>query len=284
VSTSDESATPTPTPDEPATPTTSGSTCKTGSSSFSHGYANSIAVLGHSGATGENSDPSRPGIEVRKNSWATGTNPVVDSVYLRTLAKNPKVKGCNFNLAQSSATVEQIKVQAQDAIAMKPKPALFLIQTLDADIVCPAKPSDYAGFRKAFISVLRVLATGAPKSKIFVVSQFGSPGTQATTFTRGERQSIGATGPCDGIDLDGHIVPKKIARLDAVIHGYEAQLEAGCALFSQCRYDPGAFGSIIDKREYVSDDLNHFSIKGHAKAAAVAWGAMQRTGLVPGSG
>jgi hypothetical protein len=70
----------------------------------------------------------------------------------------------------------------------------------------------------------------------------------------------------------------------ATAHGYEARLEAACKRFSQCRYDGGAFGRIVNKREYVSSDLNHWSVKGHAKAAAVAWSAMKRAGLVPRSG
>ena len=78
-------------------------------------------------------------------------------------------------------------------------------------------------------------------------------------------------------------MPKKVARLDKVIHGYETQLQAGCTRFGRCRYDDGAFGRIVDKRAYISSDLNHFSIKGHAKAAAVAWAAMNRAGLVPWS-
>jgi hypothetical protein len=49
----------------------------------------------------------------------------------------------------------------------------------------------------------------------------------------------------------------------------------------QCTYDGGAFGRIGDRPEYVSSDLNHFSIKGHAKAAAVAWAAMRRTHVLP---
>jgi hypothetical protein len=38
----------------------------------------------------------------------------------------------------------------------------------------------------------------------------------------------------------------------------------------------GAFGRIVEERSYFSSDLNHLSIKGHAKAAAVAWAALQR--------
>ena len=35
------------------------------------GYPDAIAVLGHSGATGYDSDPKRSGVVVRENSWAT---------------------------------------------------------------------------------------------------------------------------------------------------------------------------------------------------------------------
>ena len=138
------------------------------------GYPSSIAVLGHSGATGENSDPTQPGVEVRANSWATGTNPAVNSVYLRILAKNPAIKGHNVNLARGSATVHVLVRQAQRAVALEPKPDLILIQIMDADMVCPAKASDYAAFRSTFVSALKLLAQGAPESSIFVVSQFGS--------------------------------------------------------------------------------------------------------------
>ncbi len=69
-----------------------------------------------------------------------------------------------------------------------------------------------------------------------------------------------------------------------IIHGYEAQLETGCKLVAQCRYDGGAFGRIVDKRAYWNSGVDHLSIKGHAKAAAVAWAAMKRAGLVPRTG
>jgi hypothetical protein len=248
------------------------------------GYPSSIVVLAHSGATGENSDPSRPGVEVRANSWATGTNPAVNSVYLRILAKNPAIKGHNVNLAHGSATVHDLVRQAQRAVALEPKPELILIQIMDADMVCPAKVSDYAAFRSTFISPLKVLAQGAPESSFFVVSQFGSPTTEGKTLSPAERKRFGGTGPCAFLDPAGRLVPKELARLEGIAHGYEAQLEAAGRRFSQCRYDGGAFGRIVNKREYVSSDLNHWSVKGHAKAASVAWPAMKRARLVPRSG
>ena len=76
-------------------------------------------------------------------------------------------------------------------------------------------------------------------------------------------------------------MPKEAARLDTIIHGYEAQLAAGCKRVPRCTYDQGAFGRQVDKNEYISEDLNHFSVQGAAAAAAVAWAAMKQRGVIP---
>ena len=252
------------------------------------GYPSSMVVLGHSNATGEDSDPAQPHAVIRANSWATGTNPAVNSVYRRILAKNPAIKGHNFNLAQPSATVDALLLQARQAVTLKPEPGLFLVQIMDADIVCPATHGDYATFRSKLITALGVLARGAPHSRIFVVSQWGSPATTWKALLPAQRQQFvagdqggGGTGPCAFIDPRGRLVPKEAARLDTIIHGYEAQLAAGCKRVPRCTYDRGAFGRQVDKNQYISEDLNHFSVKGAAAAAAVAWAAMKQRGVIP---
>jgi hypothetical protein len=245
------------------------------------GYPSSMAVLGHSGATGEGSDPDRPGEEVRANSWATGTNPAVKSLYLRILAKNPSIKGHNINLAEAGATVDQLVFQAEEAVSGKPKPDLFVIQIMDNDIVCPASASDLREFRSTLVSAFEELVKGAPEADIFVISQFGSPGTNAKALPLELRVASGGTGPCDFLDLEGRLVPKKLVRAERAIHGYEAQLEAGCRRFDQCRYDGGAFGRVVDQSRYISSDGNHLSVQGHAKAAAVAWAGITRADIVP---
>jgi hypothetical protein len=248
------------------------------------GLPRSVVVLGHSGATGENSDPSRPGAEVRENSWATGTNPAVNSVYARMLATNPAVKGHNINLAQGGATVRDLVSQAEIVGPLLPKADLVLIQIMDNDIDCPTTAGELATFGSTFRTALETLAKGAPESRWLVVSQFGSPTTGVKTLTLAQRRSLGGTGPCDLLDPAGRVMPGPLAKLEQAIHGYESQLTVGCKRFTQCRYDGGAFGRIVDKAEYMSSDLGHFSIEGHAKAAAVAWTAMRRAGLVPSSG
>jgi hypothetical protein len=88
---------------------TSSSSAATAPDETDSPYPDSIVVLGHSGATGANSD--NRGVDVKANSWATGTNPEVESIYLRVLALNPAVEGNNTNLA----VLDMITTGAPDA-------------------------------------------------------------------------------------------------------------------------------------------------------------------------
>lgn len=65
----------------------------------------SVAVLGHSGATGTQSDPDDPDRNATENSWATGTNPRVRSIYQRLLSTHPHLRGHHYNQAVNGATV-----------------------------------------------------------------------------------------------------------------------------------------------------------------------------------
>lgn len=248
---------------------------------WTRGYPNSIAVLGHSGATGENSDPDQAGVEVRENSWATGTNPEVNSVYLRILERNPAIEGQNVNYAEAGATIDQVAAQADRLLGNDPDTDLILIQVMDNDLTCPLDTTALDDFRARVIAMLQNLDRSAPNSSLFVVSQFGSVPTYARSLTRDERASQGGTGPCDFMTPTGDIARKKVRRLERAIHAYEGALEAACEQAQRCSYDSGAFAGIVDRREYLSDDLNHLSIEGHAKAAAVTWNAMHRAGELP---
>src|SRR3954451_22296719 len=75
-----------------------------------------IGVIGHSGATGANSEGD--GSDVRENSWATGDNDDVDSIYLRLLADHPALKGHNFNTAEDGSDSSLLMEQAEQLLAM----------------------------------------------------------------------------------------------------------------------------------------------------------------------
>jgi hypothetical protein len=248
---------------------------------WTNGYPDSIAVLGHSGATGENSDPRRPGVEVRANSWATGTNPVVDSVYRRILAHNPAIRAHNVNYAQAGADVQALSAQADRLLRRNRRPDLILIQTIDDDVTCPLDRGALSAYRATLTATIAKLGRRAPASHEFVVSQFGNPRTDATILTRKERASQGGTGPCDFMTPTGAVAPKKLIRLERAIHAYESAVKDACATVPQCTYSGASLSHTINKRAYYSNDLNHFSTKGHARAAAAAWAAMLRTHTIP---
>src|SRR5262249_52345047 len=179
-------------------------------------------------------------------------------------------------------------LQARQAVTLTPKPGLFLVQIMDADIVCPATHGAYATFRSKLITALGVLARGAPHSRIFVVSQWGSPTTTWKALRPAQRQQFvagdqggGGVGPCAFIDPRGRLVLKEAGRLDTIIHGYEAQLAASCKRVPRCTYDRGAFGRQVNKNQYISEDLNHFSVNGAAAAAAAARPARKQRGVFP---
>ena len=68
------------------------------------------------------SDPAHPFQEARANSWATGTNPAVRSIYSRLLAANPAIRGRAFNFGSHGATVRDSPSQVRKATLLKTKP------------------------------------------------------------------------------------------------------------------------------------------------------------------
>jgi hypothetical protein len=240
------------------------------------GYPDSIVALGHSGSTGESSDPDQAvGVETRGNSWITGTNPTVDSLYLRLLAVHPQIKDHAVSLSRGGATVSDVLGQADQAVARRPSRPLIVIQVVDNDIACPATTQDYTTFQATFESVLKTLTDGLPTARVFVVSHYGRPANDVRTLTAEQRVQEGGTGPCAFLDPQGRLVPRELDRLDRIILRYDEALRAGCGKFTACQYDDGAFRAAPSRPELTSPiDLNHFSIAGHAEAAAVAWQAM----------
>ena len=143
-------------------------------------YPNSIVVLGHSGATGYNSTAPLPkswGFDQKtavwnRNVWATGDNPKVQSIYLRILARNPAIKGHNFNVAKPYNGVTGLLRQAQRAIRRSRRRNLSCFTASTTTSLAMHRPVALQELRAAFAQVLGVLAKGAPKARILVVSQW----------------------------------------------------------------------------------------------------------------
>ena len=263
--------------DSPTNPTSRTATATKPASAYT-GYPDSVAAIGHSAVTGEGTQPG--GQEVKANSWATGSNPEVNSVYLRLLQAHPAIKGHVVNFGTGSADVESLAGQAEGLIAQNPQPELVLIATLDADIACPATQGDFAAYGQAIGKVLGELSTKMPGSRFFITTQISTPSRDAAVYSRSERASVGGTGPCAFLDPRGNLVPKELTRLEAAIAGFKTELTKACSETDRCSTDQTGQGWTMRRSDY-SDDLNHLNLSGQARWAEYVWGLLQKAKLVP---
>jgi hypothetical protein len=238
-------------------------------------YPNAVVVLGHSGTTGANTDPRIPG-DRRTNSWATGENPAVASIYLRLLALNPAVRGRNTNLGVDGSDVNDLAAQVDQALKLQPLPDLFIVQEVDNDMRCDGSdPDNYAAFAQTLTAQLARIVAKAPRAIILLVSS--PPGTvanygQVVSGLQGPgREANTGTGPCDLFDPAGKAVPAHWRYQDRVIRHYQAQVAAVCKRFSTCRYDGGALYRMKLVAADLAFDEQHLSIAGHRKQAALEW-------------
>jgi hypothetical protein len=177
----------------------------------------------------------------RGNSWATGDNPAVDSIYLRLLALNPALRGHNVNVAVSGSNVDNLATQAGEALDSQPVPDLFLIQTVDNDIQCDGTDAqNYGPFAATLTDVLGKLTAAAPKAKILIVS---SPWATVDNYAKvaaqleGPRGHNRGTGICDLFDPSGKPVPAHWRTLEGITLHYLGELKSVCAKFPACQYD-----------------------------------------------
>ena len=231
-----------------------------------------IIAIGHSGLTGESSDPDRPGEDARQNSWATGTNTEVQSVYTRMIAMRPETQGHASNRAEGGAVSGQLAGQAAAALAEVSNPALAIIQTIDNDIRCDGTDSQHIPELGAAVDkALQVITDESPQTRVVVVGQLGRPATAAAAIAGdpGSKAGVTGTGICDFFDPNGTLVPSKIAALTAIIEGYESEQARVCATYPQCSTDDGAFAAFVDTPGGLV--FGHLTIAGHKQAATLIW-------------
>src|SRR5262245_47311319 len=220
-------------------------------------YPSSMAVLGTATAAGWQTNTAHPFQEAPENSWATGTNPTVNSIYSRLLALNPAVKGRNVNLSGGANALElagheleNFADQVHRALQLKVKPDLVLVQVIDRALKCDGTTElDFAGYGQTFSDSLQTLAQGLPNARIFVISQWGSFASYVNYLKsldpKKERLKNAGKKPCQLVSSpSGEVVASRVAYAKRIVAGEEAQLKAACAKVANCRYDGGAASRI----------------------------------------
>jgi hypothetical protein len=231
-----------------------------------------IGVIGHSGATG--ADSNGDGQDVRANSWATGANEEVDSIYERLLANHPALEGHNWNEAISGSDVTSLMGQAQVLMGYDPVPDIVLIQSIDNDIRCDGTDEqNYEPYEAAIREVVDYLEHADPGVRLFFVDVWGSAQEYddvVSTLPHGI-DHLTDTGPCAAYTADGKRHPDHEAYLQQVVDAYFARLEKVCAETEGCATDGGALKEFGLAPRDLTNDMNHLMPSGQAKMAAIVW-------------
>jgi hypothetical protein len=232
-----------------------------------------VIAIGHSGLTGEGT--ARPSEANRDASWATGSDPAVNSIYLRLVEAVPATEGVVSNQASGGAGASELFGQATRALHEVPAPLLAIVQTVDNDVQCP--PSNASQVGTQLDRALQLIHSSSPNTIILVVGQAGRPSMKfiKELVARVPSQKAGLTGADDDLCAffhpDGTIWPEGFERAIASIDTYEAETARVCALVPNCHTDGGVRRTWVDELELFSSDYNHFNVKGQAAEAEQLW-------------
>lgn len=218
-------------------------------------------------------------VDCPANSWATGTNPAVDSIYARILAANPAIAGDAHNVARSGSEVAALPGQVTTAIGLNVEYVTIAIGANDICGVDEAAMTSVADFQTDFQAAIDLLRTRLPGARISVASipnvhylwkiLHTDARAVATWSSLGVCQSMlaNATSTTRADAARRNRVLTRIVALNGV-------LASVCGANAQCRYDNGAgFAYRFTPAQISTRDYFHADVAGQAAIADVEWGA-----------
>jgi lysophospholipase L1-like esterase len=265
-----------------------------------------MAALGDSITRAFNSDgpgcPTGPSLDCPKNSWSTGTNPVVKSQFQRIEAIDPGRDPVAFNDARSGARASGLLGQVETATTQDPD---YVTIEIGANDACGSTPT--ATFRSQVETALNTLVGSEPKVYIQMLSipdinqlhtLFTSP-PDPNALTRWSVLNVCQALLANPLSTEQADVNRRAAFRAQVI-ALNAALENVCAGFKRCLFDNNAvFNSSFTKADVATvtntEGLNifpfnlipifgpgyenstadyfHPSLRGQAQLAAISWNA-----------
>lgn len=230
-----------------------------------------MIAVGHSGLTGEGTADLHQANA--NDSWATGTDPAVNSIYLRLVAALPAIGGHVSNTAHGGASASALVAQVRSALAQVPVPTLAIVSTIDNDELCDQ--SNMAKFGDWVLQGLNEIHNASPNTKILVIGQFGRPSVefvkQLVAAVPSQKAALTWDDECTFYLADGTLNEPGFAKLAAASDAYEAEEARVCATIPNCSTDGGVRKTWVDKLEYYSPDYAHLNVQGQAAEAAQMW-------------
>jgi lysophospholipase L1-like esterase len=225
--------------------------------------------------------PTGPSLDCPQNSWATGTNPAVDSVREGLDAISPQPLTA-YNDAVSGAKAVNLLSQAQAAAGQEPD---FVLIEIGANDACASTPTPTATFREQVRSALQVLVS-ANKQVYIQLMSIPDINNLLTIFTEPPDPNALARwslfNVCQGLLANPlsteQADEERRAAFRAQVIAYNEALEEVCAEFKRCIWDDYAVFSsgfttadVATVANTPTADYFHPSVSGQAKLAEAAW-------------
>jgi lysophospholipase L1-like esterase len=211
------------------------------------------------------------------NSWATGSNSKVNSIYTRLSAFGPVTR---YNDAVSGAKMVDLPGQATTAVGRNVEAVTILMGANDACGGSSGVMTEVSSYQANFEKAMATLSSGLPNADIKVGSipdvyqlwelfyKNKSAVSAWQTFKMCESMLANptSTAPAD---------MERRTKVRHRIQEYNSVLQTVCAKYANCEYDGGAGFNTKFKAEHVSTaDYFHPSVAGQALIAEVAWNTL----------
>jgi lysophospholipase L1-like esterase len=219
-------------------------------------------------------------VDCTYRSFSTGGSSLVNSHYLRILAKNPAIYGHNYNDARSGAKASAMPAQAAAAVSQRVEYVTILIGANDACTSSESTMTSVSGYRSSIDDALAALKSGLPNARIALISipnvyrlwQVGRTNAAALA-------AWSAYGTCQSMLYRAWSTSStdesRRQRVRQRVVDYNTQLAQACAAYgSNCVFDNNAVFNYQFTLSQVSTwDYFHPNASGQAILASVSYTA-----------
>ncbi|MEV5479445.1 MULTISPECIES: GDSL-type esterase/lipase family protein [Streptomyces] len=237
----------------------------------------SIAALGDSITAGF--DACTVLADCPRVSWATGTDPAVDSL-ARRLVEQPATHSWNF--ARTGALMSDLPEQVASATRRKPELVTVLIGANDACRNDVAAMTPEASFRDDFARSMRQLRRALPHTQVYVAAV----PDLLRLWSEGRKNPLGKQvwklGLCGSMLRDPDDLTKpaqdRRASVQDRVRAYNSALAEVCGKDPLCRFDRSVFDYRFTGRQLSTWDWFHPGARGQKELAELAFKVVTRAG------
>ncbi|MFD0165660.1 SGNH/GDSL hydrolase family protein [Streptomyces decoyicus] len=205
-------------------------------------------------------------------SWATGTDPKVDSL-ARRLVKRPSTHSWNF--ARTGALMSDLPDQFTKAVDHRPELVTVLIGANDACRRDVAAMTPKAAFQADFARSMTYLRRALPRTQVYVAAV----PDLLRLWSEGRKNPLGKQvwklGICGSMLRDPDDLTKaaqdRRAKVQEQVRAYNSALAEVCGKDPLCRFDQSVFDYRFTGRQLSTWDWFHPGTNGQKQLAAMAF-------------